>query len=108
MDVLAHPGAITAEDARHAAANGVFLELSAWRGHSLANGHIARQATATGARLLVDSDAHGPEDLLTEAWVQKVAKGAGLEGEAVRTILEAHPRQLLAKPGYRLAQPLAT
>ncbi|GEM_PF-6657759 len=103
MDVLAHPGAITAEDARHAAANGVFLELSAWRGHSLANGHIARQATATGARLLVDSDAHGPEDLLTEAWVQKVAKGAGLEGEAVRTILEAHPRQLLAKPGYRLA-----
>src|SRR5438105_12681369 len=41
VDVLGHPGLISGEDARLAAANGIFLEISAQRGHSLANGLVA-------------------------------------------------------------------
>ena len=39
VDVLAHPGLITPEEARLAAERGVRLEVSARRGHSFANGH---------------------------------------------------------------------
>ncbi len=102
VDVLAHPGLISAEDARGAARGGVYLEVSARKGHSLTNGYVVRQAQAAGARLLLDSDAHSPEDLLTEEWVQQVARGAGLAGEDLYAVLEAHPKQLLEKLGYHL------
>ena len=39
VDVLAHPGFITLDEARIATANGVHLELTSRRGHSLTNGH---------------------------------------------------------------------
>ena len=54
VDILAHPGLLTAEEAELAAENGVFLELSARRGHALANGHVAALARKTGASLLIN------------------------------------------------------
>ena len=44
VDILAHPGLITPGDAAIAASNGVFLEVSARRGHGLANGHVVKTA----------------------------------------------------------------
>ena len=44
VDILAHPGLITIEEARIAAGNGVFLEVTSRRGHSLANGHVVKTA----------------------------------------------------------------
>src|SRR5512140_3087256 len=41
VDILAHPGFITLDEARLAAANGVHLEITSRRGHSLTNGHVA-------------------------------------------------------------------
>lgn len=102
VDVVAHPGLVTAEESQLAAKNGVYLEVSARKGHGLANGHVVRQAQAAGAKLLLDSDAHSPEDLLSEEWVQQVARGAGLEGEDLYAVLEANPKKLLEKLGYRL------
>ena len=107
VDVLGHPGMITEEDARIAADNGVFLELSARRGHSLANGHVVRTAVAAGARMLVDSDAHAPEDLLTEAVALKVAVGAGLDGEAAQAVLIDNPRRLIDRLSPRWPTPAA-
>lgn len=99
VDVLAHPGLISADEARLAAERGVRLEVSARRGHSFANGHVVKMARRAGAILVLDSDAHAPEDLLTEELCLKVARGAGLEEEEVRTLLEDNPRELLAKLG---------
>ena len=100
VDVLAHPGLITYEVARLAAENGVYLEVSARKGHSLTNGHVVKTARQTGAVMVLDSDAHDPGDLLTPELADRVAKGAGLENEEVHALLESNPRGLLAKLGF--------
>lgn len=97
VDVLGHPGLLTAEEARIAAENGVFVEISARRGHSLSNGRVARLCLEQGARMIVDSDGHGPDDLLTEARARRIALGAGIPEDQVDRILLDHPRRLLER-----------
>jgi putative hydrolase len=97
VDILAHPGLITLEEAEIAAASGVFLELSARRGHSLTNGHVARMARLTGAKLLVNSDAHTESDLLTPSLARQVVCGAGLEEGGADDILVTNPQSLLKR-----------
>jgi histidinol phosphatase-like PHP family hydrolase len=100
VDVLAHPGLITYEEARMAADRGIYLEVSARKGHSLANGHVVKTARDAGALTVLDSDAHEPEDLLTPEIRQKVAKGAGLSSGEIQALLETNPRELLVKLGF--------
>ncbi len=102
VDVLAHPGIIDLEDARLAAMNGVFLEISARKGHSLANGHVVKMAQQAGALTVLDSDAHEPDDLLTPELTRKVALGAGLSHEEAHTLLQSNPESLLNKLGVPL------
>ncbi len=101
VDILAHPGAIDAEIASLAAQNGVFLELSAHVGHCLGNGSVARMAREAGARLLVDSDAHLPEEVLTEEVARRVAAGAGLDEEEQKQALLSNPEELLRRIAER-------
>ena len=100
VDILAHPGLISLEEARLAADRGVYLEISARRSHAYANGHVAKMAKQAGASLVLDSDAHEPEDLLTPEFRLRVAKGAGLDEDEVHAILETNPRTLLGKLGF--------
>jgi histidinol phosphatase-like PHP family hydrolase len=79
VDILAHPGFITEKEARLAAEKGVFLELTGRKGHSLTNGYVARMAQESGARLVVNADAHGPGDFMSAAMAETVALGAGLD-----------------------------
>ncbi|MCK7475092.1 MAG: histidinol phosphate phosphatase domain-containing protein [Rhodopseudomonas palustris] len=44
VNVLAHPGLITIEDALLAARNGIALEITSRGGHNRTNGHVARIA----------------------------------------------------------------
>ena len=99
VDILAHPGLITLEEARIAAANGVFLEVSARKGHGLANGHVVQTARAAGARMVLDSDAHAPEDLLSREFAMNVARGSGLDLEDAVSLLDAAPFELLDRVG---------
>lgn len=78
VDILAHPGFIEVQDALLAAANGVALELSARGGHCLTNGHVAQVAMSAGAKLVVNTDTHGPSDMRDQARARMVAMGAGL------------------------------
>jgi putative hydrolase len=88
VDVLAHPGFVTREEAELAARKGIFLELSGRKGHSLTNGHVARMAMETGAPLAVNADAHGPGDFLTAELAEKVARGAGLSLDRYQKLRE--------------------
>ena len=97
VDILAHPGLITEEEASLAAEKGVFLEITARRGHSLTNGHVAQRGLHSGARLILDSDAHEPQDLLTEELTQKIARGAGLSEQEISALLEGNPAGLLRR-----------
>ncbi len=95
VDILAHPGLITEEEVALAASNGVFLELSARKGHSLSNGHVAKLAQKYDAKLLVNSDAHGPDDFLDYDFSLKVAMSAGLNKEEAKKVVERNPLELL-------------
>ena len=101
VDILAHPGLVTLEDASTASRNGVFLEVSARRGHSLANGHVVKVARQAGARMVLDSDAHQPGDLLTRELAMSVALGAGLNEEDALDLLDSEPKGLLEKVGVK-------
>ncbi|MBI3914626.1 MAG: histidinol phosphate phosphatase domain-containing protein [Chloroflexi bacterium] len=102
VDMLAHPGLLTMDEARLAAQNKIFLELSARRGHSLTNGHVARSARDAGAQLLVNTDAHAPDDLMDHARAMVVARGAGLDDAEVIAATETNPRELLERARARL------
>ncbi|MBN1677894.1 MAG: histidinol phosphate phosphatase domain-containing protein [Candidatus Thermoplasmatota archaeon] len=97
VDILAHPGLMSVDELELAAENDVFLEISCRRGHSLANGHIACLARGKKARLVVNTDAHSPEDLSTMAFAMTVARGAGMTAEEARTALVDNPDRLLKR-----------
>jgi putative hydrolase len=81
VDILAHPGLIIPEDVKLAAQRDIFLELSARRGHSLTNGHVAKLAMEMDARLVLNTDTHEPSDLITREHALAVVRGAGLNEE---------------------------
>jgi histidinol phosphatase-like PHP family hydrolase len=95
VDILAHPGLLTLEEAQLAAANGIFLELTARKGHCLTNGHIFQQAQRSTARLLVNSDAHEETDLLTSSFMATIVQGAGAGRDQLQQILTTNPQTLL-------------
>ena len=79
IDVLAHPGLISMADVLLAKERGIFLEITARKGHSLANGHVAQLAKQAGAGLVVNTDTHAPGDLIDERQARRVVQGAGLK-----------------------------
>jgi putative hydrolase len=97
VDLLAHPGLLTLEEAQLAAANDIFLEISARKGHCLTNGHTASLAQQVGAKLLLNSDAHNEDDLLTDSFLNPLIYGAGLDDTACRQIQSINPQALINK-----------
>ncbi|MBA3031415.1 MAG: histidinol phosphate phosphatase domain-containing protein [Proteobacteria bacterium] len=86
IDILAHPGLITREEALLAREKGILLEITARKGHSLTNGHVAALARETGAGLLINTDTHAPSDLINEKTARKIVCGAGLTEEDFSTM----------------------
>jgi putative hydrolase len=102
VDILAHPGLITVEQARQAASNGIYLEITSRGGHSLANGHVARVAREAGASLVLNTDTHGPGDMIDQALARRVAAGAGLDEDEVYAATVTNPQALVQRALARL------
>ena len=51
--------------------------------------------------MVLDSDAHAPDDLLTREFAMEVALGAGLNEEDAVALIEGSPRDVLAKIGVK-------
>ena len=85
-DILSHPGLISMEDAVLAAEKGVALEITARKGHSLSNGHVAKTAMAAGAAMVINTDSHSPEDLISRDRAVVILKAAGIPEENIDTI----------------------
>ena len=97
VDILAHPGFITEDDAKLAAENGVTLEITSRPSHALTNGHVAATAKKCGADMVVDTDTHSPRDIITEERALQIAMGAGLTNlEAERCVYDI-PKSLVRK-----------
>ncbi|MCJ7655260.1 MAG: histidinol phosphate phosphatase domain-containing protein, partial [Dehalococcoidia bacterium] len=97
VDILAHPGLITIEEASQAAQNNIFIELTARRGHSTANAHIALISQKAKAKLLVNSDAHNENDLLTPSSVESILHQANINPRQHPKILQRNPLLLIEK-----------
>lgn len=97
VDILAHPGLISAEEVELAAEKGVCLEITTRKGHSLTNGHVARLALEHGARLVINNDAHAPGDLVSEEMARKIALGAGMTPEQYQQARDNSARLVAAR-----------
>jgi len=95
IDILAHPGFITVEDASTAKENGICLEITSRNGHNRTNGHVARIAKEVGADLIVDTDSHSPHDLINDETALKIAMGAGLDEKGARKATVDNPSKLI-------------
>ncbi len=96
VNVLAHPGLISREDALLAAQNNVALEITSRGGHNRTNGHVVQVARETACQIVVDSDAHAPHDLLDERARFIIAKGAGLTDAECKQVISLNIDQFLA------------
>jgi len=98
VDILAHPGKnLTEEEAKLAAKNGIFLEITSRHGHKEGNSHVAEMARFAGAKLLVNTDSHKENDLLTYEQAYEIAKEAGLSDEETKIALEVNPQELIRR-----------
>ena len=87
IDILAHPGLISEEEVKIAKERGIYLEISSRKGHSLTNGWLARLATKWGAKIILNTDAHRVEDLITEEMARKILQGAGLSYREIESVM---------------------
>ncbi len=97
INILAHPGLITIEDAELARENGIALELTSRNGHNRTNGHVARTANETGATLIVDTDSHAPQDLISDETAFTIALGAGLDEKGAKKATGENPLNLIKR-----------
>ncbi|MBO4357633.1 MAG: histidinol phosphate phosphatase domain-containing protein [Candidatus Methanomethylophilaceae archaeon] len=94
IDILAHPGFITLEEAQLAKDNDVILEVTGRAGHNITNGHVVNMARAAGAKMVIDSDTHQPENLMSDEEARIVALGAGLTKEEDDKALYVTPYEM--------------
>ncbi len=88
VDILAHPGLISEDDAKLAKKNGIFLEITARKGHSLTNGHVVKMARKFKVPMVLNTDSHAPGDLIDDAMAEAIIRGAGLDEKETETVLE--------------------
>jgi histidinol phosphatase-like PHP family hydrolase len=87
-DILSHPGLITIEDLLLAKEKNVLLEITSRKGHSLANGYVAKEAIRFGAPLCINTDSHSPSDLITKEAAGRILLAAGIEENRIESIFE--------------------
>jgi histidinol phosphatase-like PHP family hydrolase len=102
VDILAHPGMITLQEARQATANGIYLEITSRQGHSLSNGHVARIAQQAQAPVVINTDTHQPGDMIDQAFARLVAEAAGLDDDQVYAATVTHPQALVQRALSRM------
>lgn len=95
IDVLAHPGFITMEETQLARDNDVILEVTGRMGHNITNGHVVNMARAVGAKMVIDSDTHAPENLMDEKAARIVALGAGMTEQETERALHITPYEAI-------------
>lgn len=97
IDILAHPGLISLEDVKIAKENNITLEISARKGHCLANGHVAKLATEIGTKLVIDTDTHSPDDIISYEQAYRIGLGAGLNEKQVKEALTKNPEEIIKR-----------
>lgn len=86
VDILAHPGLITEDEVKLAKENNVFLEITSRKGHSDTNPHVVEMAKKYGAKLVLNTDSHMPDNIISYEDLKSVAIRAGLSDADIEKI----------------------
>ena len=97
VDILAHPGLVDRESAEHIKENGIFLEITSRKGHSLTNGHVMKIARDYNIPVLINTDTHSPSDLIDVDFARKVGLGCGMSRKELEKALNHNPKYLLKR-----------
>ena len=98
VDLLAHPGRLTHEDALLAKRKGVLLEITTRSGHSATNRHVVRVGLSVGAKLVINTDAHSFTNLVPREKARAFLKNLGLKNKDIEKIFN-NAREFLRKRG---------
>ena len=87
IDILAHPGLLSEDEAKIASNRGIHIEISCRKGHCLSNGHIVKLWYEYNFPLILNTDSHSPEDMITDDFAKKVILAAGVKVPDVNTVI---------------------
>ncbi|MDR0486213.1 MAG: histidinol phosphate phosphatase domain-containing protein [Elusimicrobiota bacterium] len=96
IDILAHPGFLSEEEAEIAAKNDIKIEITTRNFHKKTNDAVARVALQKSAKLVLNTDAHQPDNLLTKQIIKETLAAAGLE-ENYYEIMLKNSREIISK-----------
>ncbi|MFH1594086.1 MAG: histidinol phosphate phosphatase domain-containing protein [Candidatus Omnitrophota bacterium] len=96
VDILAHPGLISLDDLKLAKTRGVYLEITTRRLHCTPNKRLIRMARKVGAKLVVNTDSHAPEDLITDKIRETFLKSLGVRNGEISNIVR-NSRELISR-----------
>jgi putative hydrolase len=99
IDILAHPGLISEEEVRLSKKRGIFLEVTSRKGHSDTNAHVIEAALKSGARLVLNSDSHRPEDIIAPDQLTGIVEKCGLSHKEINRIFQEVGKFLSKKEG---------
>ena len=95
IDILAHPGRISDSDVKLAKKRGVFLEITSRSGHCQTNAFVAKLALKFGANLILNLDAHHPNDIISPNKLVKIARLSGLSLKHINVIYQNVSKYLI-------------
>lgn len=87
-DILAHPGLIKEEDVKFAKSRGVALEITTRKSHLKTNNRLVKLALPIGAKLVLDTDGHRGEDLVSDKRALAMLKRLGLSALQAKKVFE--------------------
>lgn len=88
VDILAHPGMIKEEEVKLAKEKKIYLELTTRKGHCLTNGRLVVLVRKYRAKLVINTDAHKPDELLNEDLLRKAGLGSGLTEQELKEVIQ--------------------
>jgi histidinol phosphatase-like PHP family hydrolase len=93
-DIVAHPGLISAGDVSLAARRGVYLELTTRGLHARTNRRLIGLARSSGARLVLNTDAHCDNDIITIGEARRFLKRLDMKESEAEAVLRNSERLL--------------
>ena len=75
----------------------MYIEITARNGHSLSNGHVANVCREVGNKMIINTDTHSPDNIITFERSKIIGLGAGLNESEVEKAIVDNPRELIER-----------
>lgn len=97
VDMLAHPGLISDKEMWTAVDNDIVIEITGRGGHNITNGHVVNVGREFNAKMVINSDAHSPDNLMNYDKAMMIALGAGMTDTESKNALENVPNDIIKR-----------